>query len=39
MSTTFVVPDTNVTGALMVIDAALATVGATLAKDMAGSRS
>jgi hypothetical protein len=39
MSTTFVVPDTNVTGALMVIEAALATVGATLAKDMAGRRS
>ena len=34
-----VVPDANVTGALMMIDVALATVGATLAKDMAGRRS
>ena len=34
-----VVPEINVTGALIMIDVALATVGATLVKDMAGSRS
>jgi hypothetical protein len=39
MFTTAVVPEIKVTGALMMIEVALATVGATLAKDMAGRRS